>query len=180
MYVITIWCGGVEWNEMVPDKIMNRVMKLRFPCQVECTVHRSEENPCGVGLLWCGVGSIDSTMWHKATSSLSYLGRKSCVRAFIAFLPWTFFWPVDCTIHVNFQLIPNCALQPIFAAKSESVAPCQERILKKEAGGPSKYQCFLYSRHSRRPKRVASFSHSTTYAAAKATTSLCWQYTSVN
>jgi len=46
MYIITIWCGGVEWNEMAPDKIMNRVMKLRFPCKVGCTVQRKEENPC--------------------------------------------------------------------------------------------------------------------------------------
>jgi hypothetical protein len=56
MYLTTIWCGGVDWSEMAPDKIMSRVMKLRFPCKVGCTVHRKEGNPCGVGLLWCGAG----------------------------------------------------------------------------------------------------------------------------
>jgi len=47
---------------MASDKIMHRAMKLLFPCKVGCTVHRSEENPCGGGLLWCGAGSIDSRM----------------------------------------------------------------------------------------------------------------------
>jgi hypothetical protein len=39
--------------------------------------------------------------------------------------------------------MPKFALQHIFAAISESVAPCQERILKKEAGHP-KHQCIFY------------------------------------
>ena len=41
---------------MAPDKIMDREMKLRFPCKEGCTVHRPEENPCGGGLFWCGKG----------------------------------------------------------------------------------------------------------------------------
>ena len=41
---------------MAPNKITNRVMKLLFPCKVGCTVHRLEENPSGVGVVWCGAG----------------------------------------------------------------------------------------------------------------------------